>query len=104
MPVAIGLGTMPPERCNAAKQSRRKDVLRRLRLVNGHVEGRNDRPRFRGRHGAAARELHRRRSVETTEHDAEAPLQCHLIEHFRRRSAAAKTAGHSRLVPLRSAP
>jgi transposase len=36
-----------------------------------HVEGREDRARLCGRHGAAARELHQGRSIEATEHDAD---------------------------------
>ena len=49
---------------------------------------------------AAARELHQGRSIEATEHDAEAPLQGHLVEHFRRRGAGGEDgAGHVRLVP-----
>jgi transposase len=51
--------------------AQKEDVLRRRRLVNGHVEGREDRARLCGRHGAAARELHQGRSIEATEHDAD---------------------------------
>jgi hypothetical protein len=80
--------------------AQKEDVRRRGRLVNGHGEGREDRTRLPGRHGAAARELHQGRSVETTEHDAEAPLQGYLVEHLRRRGAGGEDgAGHPRLVP-----
>ena len=52
------------------------------------------------RHGAAARELQQGRSVEAAEHDAEAPLQGHFVEHLRRRGAGGEDgAGHSRLPP-----
>ena len=85
----------------ASIQSRREsDVRRRRRLVNGYGEGREDRARLLGRHGAGPRELQQGRSVEARQHDAEAPLQGHFAEHLRRRGAGGEDgAGHSRLVP-----
>jgi hypothetical protein len=51
-------------------------------------------------HGATARELQQGRSIEATEHDAEAPLQRHLVEHLRRWGAGGEDgAGHARLAP-----
>ena len=68
--------------------------------MNGQAEGREDRARLLGRHGAGPRELQQGRSVEARQHDAEAPLQGHLAEHLRRRAAGGEDgAGHSRLVP-----
>jgi len=50
-------------------------VRRRGRIVNGDGEGREDRARLLGRHGAGPQELQQGRSVEARQHDAEAPLQ-----------------------------
>jgi hypothetical protein len=73
-------------------------VRRRGRLVNGKVEGREDRPRLLERYGAAPVVLQQGRSVEARQHNAEAPLQGHLAEHLRRRAAGGEDgAGHSRL-------
>jgi hypothetical protein len=48
-------------------------------------------------HGAGPQELQQGRSVEARQHDAEAPLQSHLVEHLRRRDAGSEGgAGHSR--------
>ncbi len=101
MPVAMCSGTMPPESRNGRQPVAQGEyVRRRRRLVNGYVEGREDRARLSKRHGAAARELQQGRSVEARQHDAEAPLQGHLVEHLRRRGAGGEDgAGHSRLVP-----
>ena len=95
-------GILPPAPRNESSiQSRRERYLRRRgRLVNGHGEGREDRARLPGRHGAGPREVQQGRSVEARQHDAEAPLQRHLAEHLRRRDAGGEGgAGHSRLVP-----
>jgi hypothetical protein len=75
-------------------------VRRRGRLVNGKVEGREDRARLLERYGAAPVVLQQGRSVEARQHDAEAPLKGHLAEHLRRRAAGGEdSAGHSRLPP-----
>src|SRR5215468_8520802 len=75
-------------------------VRRRGRFVNGYGEGREDRARLLGRHGAGPQELQQGRSVEARQHDAEAPLQDYLVEHLRRREAGGEGgAGHLRLVP-----
>jgi len=67
--------------------------------VNGYVEGREDRAYLLARHGAGQQELQQGWSVEARQHDAEAPLQGHLVEHRRRRGAGSEDgAGHPRLV------
>ena len=79
-------------------------IRRRGHLVNGYVEGCEDRAGLLGGDGAGSQELRQGRSVEARQHDAEAPLQGHLVEHPRRRGAGGGgDAGHSRLV-LAEAP
>ena len=80
-------------------------VRRRGRFVNGYGEGREDRARLLGRHGAGPQELQQGRSVEARQHDAEAPLQGYLVEHLRHREAGGEGgAGHLRLVPAEPLP
>jgi hypothetical protein len=49
------------------------------------------------RHSAAARDLQQCRSLEAAEHDAEASVERHLVEHFRRwHTGGEDCAGHPR--------
>ena len=74
-------------------------VRRRGRLMNRYVERREDRPRLVGRHDTSPQELPQGQSVKARQHDAEAPLQSHLVKHLRRWNAGGEScAGHSRLV------
>ncbi len=67
--------------------------------MNGDADGREDCLRLLERHGAAPRKLQQGRSVEARQHDAEAPLQVHLVEHLRRWGAGGEGGvGYSRLV------
>src|SRR3984957_16190901 len=74
-------------------------LRRRRHPVNGQAEGPKDRTRLGERHGAAARDLQQCRSVEATEHDAEASVERHLAEHLRRWHAGGENClGHPRLL------
>src|ERR1700722_8747207 len=74
-------------------------LRRRRHPVNGQAEGPKDRTRLGERHGAAARDLQQCRSVEATEHDAEASVERHLAEHLRRWHAGGEDClGHPRLL------
>ena len=79
--------------------AQREGLRRRRHPVNGQAEGRKDGARLSERHGAAARGLQQRRSVEAAEHDAEASVDRHLAEHLRRWQAGGEDGlGHPRLL------
>src|SRR5262245_38846030 len=78
---------------------------RRGRFMNGYGEGRKDCARLFGRDGAGLQELQQGRPVEARDHNAEAPLHGHLVEHLRCREAGSEGGtSHFRLVPTEPLP